>query len=295
VDEAQDLTRLQWRTAHKAFANADELWIAGDDDQSIHRWAGADEDYLLGLTYPREVLPASRRLPRAIYDLSQDLVHRISKRFEKPMAPADREGTISWLADPAEVDLAKGSWLMLARTRAQLGELVEIARDQGVVYRVKGRSAIDAEHVRAIQAYEALRVGKRVEGADAATALKAAGVKRLVSEGETYTAAELKFDATPIWHDALIRVPIEDREYYLSCLRRGEKLTAPPRVRIDTIHGVKGAEAENVLLLTDLTPRTAAGFELAPDSEHRVFYVGVTRASHNLFPVAPRGRYEYRI
>ena len=78
-------------------------------------------------------------------------------------------------------------------------------------------------------------------------------------------------------------------------MRRGEKLTNDPRVRIETIHGAKGAEAEHVLLLTDLTYRTYAGYMLDPDSEHRVFYVGVTRASETLNLVAPREVYGYAL
>ncbi len=98
-----------------------------------------------------------------------------------------------------------------------------------------------------------------------------------------------------IWHDALVVIPIEVREYYLSCLRRGEKLAEPPRVRVETFHGAKGAEADHVLMLTDMTYRTQRGFEVDPDSEHRVFYVGMTRAKETLSIVTPRTPYGYRL
>jgi superfamily I DNA/RNA helicase len=279
VDEAQDLSPLQRRVVAKAFSGAEELWEAGDDDQSIHRWAGADEEAFLTLPYDREVIPLLRRLPRQVFELSREVVGRISRRYEKEATHSGREGRVDWLAQPHEADLSKGTWLLMARTRAQLGELAEVARGQGVVYSVKGLPSVDPEHVRAILAHERLRSGKPVEPEEARLALKAAGG---VSSGL-------------VWHDALTEIPLETREYYLACRRRGENLQDTPRVRVETFHGAKGSEAEHVLMLTDMTYQTQRGFEVDPDSEHRVFYVGITRAIETLSIVEPRNAYGYRL
>jgi superfamily I DNA/RNA helicase len=218
---------------------------------------------------------------------------RITGRLAKPVAAADREGEVSWLGSSEEVDLSAGTWLLLARTRALLKDLIDVARDQGVAYSVKGRSAVDVEHVAAILGYEKLRAGKEVNTDVAMRVLRAMGRRKELDDHAEHGATSLGIDARPIWHDALVGIPLEDREYYLACLRRGEKLTEPPRVRIETIHGAKGLEAENVLLRTDLSYRTSRGAEIDPDSEHRVFFVGATRASLRLFPVAAQGPYEY--
>lgn len=279
VDEAQDLSPLQRRVVAKAFSGVEELWEAGDDDQSIHRWAGADEEAFLTLPYDREVIPLLRRLPRSVFDLSREVVGRIGRRYDKPSKPSDREGRVEWLAQPQEADLAKGTWLMMARTRAQLGELASIARVQGVTYSVKGVPSVDQAHVRAIMAHERVRAGKPVEDDEARLAVKLCG----------------GVPSKLIWHDAMTEIPLETREYYLACLRRGEKLQDAPRVRVETFHGAKGSEAESVLMLTDMTYRTQRGFEVDPDSEHRVFYVGITRAIESLFVVEPRNAYGYRL
>ena len=42
IDEAQDFTPLQWEMAKKIAAASDQVFIAGDDDQAIHRWTGVD-------------------------------------------------------------------------------------------------------------------------------------------------------------------------------------------------------------------------------------------------------------
>jgi len=294
VDEAQDLTLLQWKVVEKAFSHADELWVGGDDDQAIYEWSGAATGHLMSLGYEREVLPLSHRLPQQVFDLSREVVSRIGRRFPKDTRSSGRAGAVEWVSGAEEVDLSKGKWLVLARTRYQLGPLEEEARRQGVVYSTKGRPSVAPAHVVAILAYERLRRGSRVEGPEAIAALKAMGLPvREMAEDRTYDAAELGVRFEAIWHDALVRISPDDREYYLACLRRGDKLTEAPRVRVETVHGAKGAEAENVLLVTDMTYRVKRGYEEDPDAEHRVFYVGVTRASGSLHLVAPRSVYPY--
>lgn len=294
IDEAQDLTLLQWATATRAFSTASELWVAGDDLQQIHAWAGAAEDHFLGLDYRREVLPVSHRLPREIFELGERVASHVSRRFARDWTHSGRSGAVRWLAGPEEADLSTGTWLLLARTRAQLSPLAGLARDQGVLYRLKGESSVGHGDVVAIRGYEALRAGRRVDGAEAAAVLRALGQNRPLDEDDrTYGALDLGLDTRPIWHDALVRIPLATREYYLACLRRGERLTSEPRIRIDTIHGSKGAEAENVLLVTDMTWRTWRGYEMRPDDEWKVLYVGCTRASRTLNLVAPRGAYGY--
>lgn len=293
MDETQDFTLAQYSVANKAFAKVEELYAAGDDLQSIHRWAGAADEHFLTLPYERRVLPLSRRLPIDFFNLAESVASRVSRRYQKDWRAQDRRGKLEWINQPEEVDLSSGTWLLLARTRSQLTQLAQVARDQGVVYKLKGELSVKPAHVIAIKAYEALRAGKRVEASDVSEALRAMGAMRELKESASYTADELKMEFKAIWHDALIRIPLEDREYYLACLRRNEKLDQEPRVRVDTIHGVKGAEAEKVLLLTDLTYRTHRGYELDPDSEYRVFYVGLTRASHELYLVAPQTAYGF--
>ena len=44
IDEAQDLSRMQWDMAKSIWNKTGDSYIAGDDDQAIFRWAGADVD-----------------------------------------------------------------------------------------------------------------------------------------------------------------------------------------------------------------------------------------------------------
>ena len=65
-----------------------------------------------------------------------------------------------------------------------------------------------------------------------------------------------------------------------------EKLSQYARVQLYTIHSAKGGEAPNILLILDNTKtiREASEKSLAKeDEENRVWYVGVTRTSQNLY------------
>lgn len=66
-----------------------------------------------------------------------------------------------------------------------------------------------------------------------------------------------------------------------------------PNVNISTIHTVKGDEADVVVLLGDISKAVASQLELDEDSEHRVFYVAVTRAKEKLIVVQPQTRQYY--
>ena len=68
---------------------------------------------------------------------------------------------------------------------------------------------------------------------------------------------------------------------------------ARPKVNISTIHTVKGDEADVVVLMSDISRAVDSQLEMDPDSEHRVFYVAVTRAKEKLIIVQPQTRMYY--
>src|SRR5690606_4811144 len=78
--------------------------------------------------------------------------------------------------------------------------------------------------------------------------------------------------------------------------RWGEDAIKEPKVRVGTIHSVKGREADNVLLLTTTSApvRRAQEDQLGFDEERRVEYVGITRARRRLI-VANERRASYRM
>ena len=49
VDEAQDLSLIQWDIVKKLEKSSKQSIIAGDDDQAIYKWNGADAENFINL------------------------------------------------------------------------------------------------------------------------------------------------------------------------------------------------------------------------------------------------------
>jgi superfamily I DNA/RNA helicase len=75
-------------------------------------------------------------------------------------------------------------------------------------------------------------------------------------------------------------------------IANGEQLNKDPRILLSTIHGVKGGESSNVVLLTDLSRRTQKNMDRFPDDENRLFYVGATRTRDHLHIIRPKDIYK---
>ena len=94
VDEAQDLSALQWRVVDKLREKSEQTITAGDDDQAIFRWAGADVDNFIGLPGAVTVLNQSYRVPRLVQDLANNVIGKVNNRRPKEWAPVPEDGTI---------------------------------------------------------------------------------------------------------------------------------------------------------------------------------------------------------
>lgn len=301
VDEAQDLCQLQWRIVESLMNHSKETYIAGDDDQAIFRWSGADIDYFLNLPkkYETTILNHSFRLPVKIHSFSQELVNKISTRNVKKFTPANEQGEVSWVSDIYDVDLDKGEWLILVRNSFLMQDIIDYIRSSGYAYSTPYYSLNEDEAIKNAVVWEHLRKGgsaitKQIKDILALMSNKRLGKGKLLSKGKDehvdlpyliFNNVIKKETADMIWHEAMDKIPDEDREYYISVRRKNEKLTGKPRIKISTIHGAKGGECENVLLCTDMSMRTYRGMQDNPDDEYRVFYVAATRAKKNLYIV----------
>lgn len=290
VDEAQDLSHLQWQVIFKLAEGVRELLVAGDDDQAIFRWAGADIDQFIDLPGAPLVLGQSYRVPREIQARAAGIIQRVRTRRDKDWAARTGEGSVTHYADVSHVDMAQGSWLVLARNNYMLERAEEACRAQGLLYEIRHKRSIDPERVELVRDYERLRAGHllpRPRVAEISQLGSAMPIGNLpVQVGFQHTEWPDK-----IWHEVMDRVPLRERLYIISCLRRKENLRAQPRITLSTIHGAKGGEADNVVLMTDLAKRTAAWMDQdrnGYEDECRVFYVGVTRAKEHLHLIQPQ-------
>ena len=303
LDEAQDLSPLQWDIAHLIEQKADRMYCAGDDDQAIYRWAGADVDHFINLDGPSETLSKSYRIPSTVHGIAEGISKRIHRRYPKRYEPREERGNYSRITDVSELDMSRGSWLVLAQAGYLLQPVAADLRSNGHLFTYRGSRSIGEKLSDAVNGWTDLQKGRTVSGKTARNIYSymstgnriARGYKKLtgVEDTDELSLAHLQLhhglaaDENMIWSEAMDRIPDKDRAYITALLRRGEKFNGTPRITVSTIHGSKGGEADNVILFTDLSAAADEQLKHNPDDIHRVFYVGVTRTRRNLFVVEP--------
>ena len=307
VDEAQDLSPLQWQVLKHAFANVKKTTIAGDDDQSIYKWSGADVRAFLELEGDKRVLSQSYRLPKAVHDFALNIVTKIQNRFEKPYAPRDAEGEIEYVSflDSVEIDTEK-STLFLVRNTYLMPQVYEFLETLGIPYLGRhGYSSIKKGHVRAIIACENLRTDKQITGSEVKDLYECLRVGhylthghkskiQVISDTDMFDFARLNAHHglvdLAVWYTMLQGINERTIGYYRAVLANGYSLTHAPNVSISTVHAAKGGEADHVIVLSDMASKSYSEYEKSPDDERRVAYVAVTRAKEKLTIVEANGR-----
>lgn len=301
LDEAQDLSPLQWDIAHILDRHSTRMYCAGDDDQAIYRWAGADVDHFINLPGGSETLSQSYRIPKSVHTIAENVVRRIGRRFPKRYEPRDEPGKVSRINTINSLDMTKGTWLILSQAGYQLQPVASDLKSGGYLFTYRGHRSVSEKISEAVNGWEQVRKGKEISGKTARTIYRHMSVGTRVTRGfkklpavedtdlvtfdELVEKHGLLADKNLIWSEALDKLPETDRAYVTALLRRGEKFNGIPRITASTIHGSKGGEADNVVLFTDLSPAADNAMRIHPDDMHRVFYVAVTRTKQNLFIV----------
>jgi len=319
VDEAQDLSMLQWRVVQRLAKGTSRVVIAGDDDQAIYQWAGAAVEHFVDLPGQVRVLGHSWRVPSAIQPLALEIISRVRHRREKKWeARAGDAGVVKRVGRLDYLDFNTGEdLLILSRNACFLrDDVMPLLKSDGILYEFRGATSVRQSLVEAIIDWEKLRKGEEITVAEAERVYSnmragegyARGHKKLpnykdreqmVNMPDLKIAGGLLTDV--IWHDAFDRIPPSDRAYMTKALRRGERLTRRPTVRLSTIHGAKGGQAEHVILLTDMAARTVrecgpSGDPRTSPEEARCWYVAATRAKRQLSIVMPHDqRRQYEI
>lgn len=288
VDEAQDLSQLQWRIVHRLMDKAEEVYIAGDDDQAIFRWSGADVDHFVSLSGEVTVLDHSFRLPEAIRKLSEACTDRIDNRRKKRYNSNGLNGYVYYSNSVDELNLSKGQWLLLVRNGYMVKKLEDHCKNRGIFYAFRDKGLDFFEPLLAARYWQRLIKPHEISSDEYVLLKNFLPFKpRYAKERTSFSVEDVPetLRKTP-WHEAL-KITDADKELIRSLLRNGEKLQEPPRVRISTIHGAKGGEAENVALFTDISYKTYEAMQRFPDDEARTFYVGITRAKESLYVMSP--------
>jgi len=278
IDEAQDLTYLQWRMCEVAFRNCERVYIAGDDDQAIYEWSGADVGYFLDIEGEKEILTKSYRLQKKILNLSKIITASIAYRQEKDFDPINDEGNIFFHNTMQTVPIVEDeSYYFLSRNNYFLYTFRHELRDKGLLFWDKDNLSIDERHIKAINNFETLRKKPHVNYIPPST--------KMFLKSQT-SLQKPWYENFNLSNDLIL--------YYRDMIRLGTKFKDQnPNKMVNTIHGVKGGEADNVVIQMDITKSVRANCEVNLDSELRCLYVGVTRAKKNLHIVFSNTKHSY--
>ena len=296
VDEAQDLSNLQFAVLdHWIAQGVEEVILAGDDDQAIYVWGGAEPSGMFRFEKQymaeRVVLSQSYRLPETVHNLAVRISESITERVEKKFAPREETGTINEIPISALSTVAKHGEdvMILYRCHSMRRELEKLLIFAGAPYMVLSGppGALESQYKKAIDIYDRvlyyLKKGEPISLLNREERILQKftnpAVWNILKSGKCESLFGLG------WETAL-NIPPFQKIYFKSVVRRYGDLDVVPTIKLSTIHGAKGREADTIVLLNSISGRIRESINYdGQDFEKRVFYVGVTRAKKKLYVI----------
>ncbi|ELY61370.1 UvrD/REP helicase [Natronococcus amylolyticus DSM 10524] len=295
IDEFQDITTLQYDVYEEWKPHMKEVLIAGDDDQVVYSWQGADPALLLDEEVDEDViLPNSYRLPSNVLNAVNKEIRHIDQRQDKDLKPRKEGGSVEARANASMLDVVRmvrrtlvegdGTIMLLFRARYQMFQFIDEFITEGVPFRslTDQRMWTDrlTQYVRAVEAIDAgddvtglqaRRLADMLQdsafGTNERDALfdeiderqEEAGVEDLV---ELTIPGDVIEDHAPFMPgpasagDMVRKVTNFQKKSIRSYFNIGEyQGMDTDRVRVGTIHSAKGREADHVFIGTDLTEK----------------------------------------
>jgi superfamily I DNA/RNA helicase len=275
VDEAQDLNPMQWQIIQTLIEQNDfkQVWVAGDDDQAIYAWAGADAQGMNRFGQlnqaKSEVLSQSYRVPSLVHNVAEGVLARIKQRKAKEYHPRASRGAFEIVT---RLEHVKYYDVVLYRNHSIGRQVATELSVLGIPYRSRGVfSPFSSRWGNLVISYLRLINGEML------TAKKIQAIEK----ASTHKAAYLVQRQFP-WQSVFPALPVNLRSDLSLVEARFGPLWKVKPIELTTIHQYKGKEADSVLVVDGMNERTREGFAKDPDSEYRVFYVGVTRAREKL-------------
>lgn len=279
VDESQDLSPLQWSVIREIVTqeSVELAFVAGDDDQAIYEWAGADPHGMAAFEAEYQasniVLGQSYRIPRSVHEIVTGIGSRIATRVEKTYASREEEGDVFYSEIFEPTDQSDGFILSRSHSIKQKAEKLMIERRMAFSSMGGGLPGpFGCKAVKAIKAWKRYKDTKALSTTDL-EAMIASAIDRV--RGDL-----LAGDHTSVLNEdpfRVFKIPAMFADYF-----RDVDMFQEPKIISSTIHASKGREADQVTVLTDWPGRVQAGFVRNPDAEHRVWYVATSRAKHIL-------------
>ncbi len=285
VHNCQDITALQWKVIEIAFAKAEKIFIAGDENQCLYTYNGARPDFLINFAkqFPTEYLSISHRIPKQVYYLAKGIVDLIDAKTEKPfdvkkenvkgkIVQIDNFERLLNFIDVDNLDDKKETeWYIICRNNCYLEDPKDILEENLIPYWTSEGFFMEGEILRRIKDY--YNFGLK--------GYKTEKKKKEFAERFNIVDFNLPFTESNLFTEHKKFIYYNFVECY-GIEKLEEMCKWKPQILVSSIHHVKGGEARNVALLLDTTRKVDINLYNKLDEELRVLYVAVTRTKENL-------------
>ncbi len=293
IDEFQDITQLQYAVYEEWKLHMDRTLIAGDDDQVVYAWQGADPALLLAEEGEDVILDLSYRLPSEILRVVQRMIRHVKERQSKSLSPRKEGGAVEFIQDQSLLDLVRnirdtvreddGSIMVLFRARYQMFDFIDEFVGTGIPFQVMTDSRMwtsrFSDYVEAVERFErdepitglqARRLADMLMDSAFGSGSRDQLFEAIEDEQEKVGVEDLKeleinpefvrefvpFMPAPASSADMVRKVTKVQKKSLKSYFTGEfQDVDPSRVRLGTIHSAKGREADHVFVATDLTEK----------------------------------------
>ncbi|WP_058486430.1 ATP-dependent helicase [Defluviitalea phaphyphila] len=156
IDEFQDINKVQYETIKLLSFPKNNLFIVGDDDQSIYKFRGARPEFLLH--FPKDfnntrkiILDVNYRSTKKIISMSNSLISNNKNRYKKEIKTFNEEGEapffieskdieeesrniVNWIINCNKKGISFKDIAIIFRTNIQARALVEILMDLNIPF-----------------------------------------------------------------------------------------------------------------------------------------------------------------
>lgn len=292
VDEAQDLSPAQWVLVNAWTEQIETVYVAGDDDQAIYVWAGADaegiQSWERNFQAERVILDQSYRIPASVHRLSQRLIAHTSSRVHKEYLPREDEGEVLNISSLSRVDFKHGDpTLVLYRNHSLRADVEDILMARCIPYSTQGGFPAPLQSVaaKAVRAWLSACDDMHHMGQCFTNPRDEQAIRRFLQPIHKNKPMEQLVSVNRDNWRSMFQLPAHVKRY-LAAIQSKYGLNVEPTINLMTIHASKGRECDHVVLLNGMSARTEETMLRDRDSEIRTFYVGVTRAKRRLTIVA---------
>ena len=297
IDEFQDINRVQYEIIRMLAAPQNNLFIVGDDDQSIYRFRGAKPEIMLGFEkdYPqakRVLLGINYRSTSNIVDYAGCLIRHNKTRFEKEIraargagrpvttvgfadAPTETRTIIKEIQDYVQMGYRLSDIAVLYRTSMEPRLLMERLMEYNIPFQMRDALPNIYEHwiTQDLLTYIRIAADPLAEKHQA----KRADALRIINRPNRYISREaldgqiVSWDQVKSWYrskDWMVE-RIEDLEYDLKILKKLAPVAAVNYIRkaigydeyLKDYAEYRRMKPEELLELADQIQESASGYK----------------------------------